>query len=242
MERGRRLALFFVLLPWIASLPSCAVFCPIFCPHDEPKITDFSLVTPEATFKTFQDALEEGNSWFEYKCLSNQLLEELDADYQAYQIGRAHFMKKYKKEVRRFLASKIAGPPEVFRTMAFADPEDPDHPGHELARLTLTDGEGEAEFTLINEPYWEVEARIPGEEPYVPDFDQPIRDLEEVLSLDGRTLRIEIEFAGRPPRLDEIAGLTLKDEWKVLDFLTLRENFNEDTSKGQNGESEDVQP
>ncbi len=190
----------------------------MFCPREPaPLLRDFSLVSPEATFQSFRQALERGSPDYEFRCLSDRLREDAEISFDRYVIGRPYFLRRYRSEIRRFRRSEIV---EVEYGVASS--------GEQLAKVRLSDGEVEAEIVLINEPYWEVHVRgDEGDSPPPPLYDFPER-LHDLLEADGGDLLARIPLPRRP-RVDpaDIVGLELKDEWGVLEVLGLSESIRE---------------
>jgi hypothetical protein len=202
-------------------LPSCAL-TDLLCPP-AGEVTDFSLVTPAATFHSFQRALRAGNEVYEYRCLSNRLKERLEIDLQKYVLGRRHFLRKNRREVEAFKEATIRDI-RLGRTYEF-----PGGP-YEIAEVILSAGELAEGFLLINEPYWEVSLARGLEEPDADWGD--VADLASRITVDGRELRIRVPLEqGQEFDPASIAGFEMKNEWKVLDFLGMREYaFDPETS------------
>lgn len=180
-------------------------------------VTDFSLVTPGAALRSFQSALAADSPQFEWKSLSDRLKRENDLDYQRYVVGRRVFLRRNREAVRRFLEARVARV---------------DHgrliDGAQVARMILTDGEWTAELELINQAYWEISLKSPPGEPEesmgAPFGD--VSDLIEHLAVEGDQLVVRIPLVDLPPvEPGTIAGVELKNEWKVLKFLRIEDTL-----------------
>jgi len=202
-------------LPLVLALPSCALVADLLCPAP-PDVPDMSFVTPEATFHSFQRAVQANNERLEYRCLSEFLKEREEIDLQRYVLGRRHFFRKNREEVEAFKKATLLRV-DYDRIYEFS-PE-----GHEIARVILTSGDLTGEFLLINTPYWEIEVAREGEEPDAYD-DFLDADLASSVRVEGRVLRVDVPLDD-VGELDpaSIAGVEMKNEWKVLDFLGMRE-------------------
>lgn len=208
--------------------------CSIFCPSPVAEIVDnFSLATPEGAYYSFKRALRENSPSYEFRCLSYAFLEANGIDQQKYRVGRNYFKHRYRKEISRFLASSI----EEVRPFFGED-------GTQYAQIILTDGELEGEFILVNEPYWQIHPRANAdhEEPY-PIFGwlEPGDRIEGHMRREGDRLVVDFEITERwKPRVDEIAGVEFKDEWKVFQFVGMGEAFQ--TDEEEEGDDADPAP
>lgn len=228
-SRNGHVALFLAMMA-LVTLPSCCFLC---APREADVVTSFSLATPAATFHSFKEALEAGSSYYEFKCISDRFKKDNDIDEQKYAIGRGYFLRKYRSEVSRFKASSID-------RVLFSHDED----GQEIALVKLTDGELQGEFVLINEPYWELELRpedpteIGPEPPY--GFPERLSDHIEVV---GSELRVRIDIGRRPKRrAEDIVGIELKNEWKVLQFLGMSEALTAEEIEDNDTKNTEPQP